>query len=112
MGRCAHSRILVPEHLFLFFGCVKIRVRKGDVVVSVHVDVGKHQPVRVDVIVQSHGKQMIGWEEIAEADVSSLSTVQYWFNAAHAQTAARKGLKILMSPATQAYLDMIQNHRI
>jgi len=65
--------------------------------------------VRIDEIVQSHGKQMIGWDEIAEADVTSPSTVQYWLHAAHAQTAARKGLKIIMSPATRAYLDMKYN---
>ena len=65
--------------------------------------------LRVDGIVQSHGKQMIGWEEIAEADVSSPSMAQHWADEAQARIAAQKGMKIIMSPATRAYLDMKYN---
>lgn len=61
---------------------------------------------RVQKIVQSHGKQMIGWEEIAQTDLLMTSVAQHWYRSAHARTAARKDVKIIMSPATKAYLDM------
>lgn len=57
-------------------------------------------------IVASHGKQMIGWEEIAQSKLRPNTIVQYWSNAKHAQEAARKGARIIMSPATKVYLDM------
>ena len=33
---------------------------------------------RVQAIVQAHGKQMIGWEEIAQARLLPTSVVQHW----------------------------------
>jgi hexosaminidase len=53
-----------------------------------------------------YGKKMIGWEEIAQANVDSSTIVQYWSNAQHAIDAVKKGAKIMMSPATKVYLDM------
>ena len=55
---------------------------------------------------KKYGKKMIGWEEIAQANVDSSTIVQYWSNAAHAIDAVKKGAKIIMSPATKVYLDM------
>jgi len=61
---------------------------------------------RVEKIVQKHGKKMIGWDEIAQADINSNSITQFWSKDANAIKAAEKGSKILMSPAKKAYLDM------
>ncbi|MGD8778152.1 MAG: beta-N-acetylhexosaminidase [Ignavibacteria bacterium] len=61
---------------------------------------------RVEKIVHSHGKKMIGWEEISTADVSSSAVAQFWDSHEHAFTAAKKGMKIIMSPSTRIYLDM------
>ena len=61
---------------------------------------------RLQKIVNSHGKQMMGWEEIAQADIAANSIVQHWVNAEHAREAAQKGNKIIMSPASKTYLDM------
>jgi len=60
---------------------------------------------RVQTIVQAQGKQMIGWEEIAQAEVLSTSIAQHWYSDL-AQTAVKKGMKVIMSPAPKAYLDM------
>lgn len=60
---------------------------------------------RVQTIVQTQGKQMIGWEEIAQAEVLSTSIAQHWYSNL-AQTAVKKGLKVIMSPAPKAYMDM------
>lgn len=57
-------------------------------------------------IVKANGKKMIGWEEIAQADVDSTVIVQYWSNPEHAKMAAEKGAKLIFSPAQKVYLDM------
>ena len=61
---------------------------------------------RVQKIVQKHGKQMIGWDEIVTADVDSTAIAQYWSSGKNAQTAVEKNLKMILSPAKRAYLDM------
>lgn len=61
---------------------------------------------KVEKIVQKHNKRMIGWDEIATADVDSTSISQFWASKENAQAAVKKGMKIIMSPAKKAYLDM------
>jgi len=63
---------------------------------------------QVQTIVQSYGKQMIGWEEIAQINgLSASSVAQHWNTTnSFAPTAVQKGAKVLMSPANKAYLDM------
>ncbi|NHF61262.1 family 20 glycosylhydrolase [Flavobacteriaceae bacterium TP-CH-4] len=61
---------------------------------------------RVEKIVQKHGKRMIGWDEVATADIDSTSIAQFWASTENAQLAVEKGMKIIMSPAKKAYLDM------
>ena len=61
---------------------------------------------KVEKIVQKHGKRMIGWDEVATADIDSTSISQFWSSKENAQAAVNKGLKIIMSPAKKAYLDM------
>jgi hexosaminidase len=57
-------------------------------------------------IVEAHGKRMMGWEEIAQGKLSRSTVVQHWKHGKFARQAADKKLKIVMSPATRAYLDM------
>lgn len=61
---------------------------------------------KVEKIVQKHDKIMIGWDEIATADVDSTSISQFWASADNARMAVDKNMKIIMSPANKAYLDM------
>ena len=62
---------------------------------------------RVQTIVQSHGKTMMGWADIAKGDIESETVTQFWKKeAADAKLAVGKNAKILMSPAYRAYLDM------
>jgi hexosaminidase len=59
---------------------------------------------RVQTIVQKHGKQMIGWDEIAVASLLPTSIVQHW------RPDAKEGMsgapRLIMSPANRVYLDM------
>jgi hexosaminidase len=57
-------------------------------------------------IVKSHGKKMVGWEEIGQANIDSNSIAQYWSSQKHAKTAVDKGAKIILSPSKKVYLDM------
>ncbi|PWD99311.1 beta-N-acetylhexosaminidase [Marinilabilia rubra] len=57
-------------------------------------------------IVKSYGKTMIGWDEVAHAEINSEDVVQYWSKEENASLGVEKGAKVLISPAKHAYLDM------
>lgn len=57
-------------------------------------------------IVKANGKKMIGWEEIAQADINEDVVTQHWNATKYAIAANEKGSKLIMSPAKKAYLDM------
>jgi hexosaminidase len=66
---------------------------------------------RAERIVNSHGKAMVGWEEIVRAGISSSAIAQHWSPATRAGTelaraAVARHVKLVMSPARNAYLDM------
>ncbi|WP_394970728.1 family 20 glycosylhydrolase [uncultured Croceitalea sp.] len=61
---------------------------------------------RVEKIVNKYDKQMIGWDEIAQAQIDSNSITQFWNSKENATLAVKKGMKVLLSPAKKAYLDM------
>jgi hexosaminidase len=57
-------------------------------------------------IVEAEGKIMVGWEEIAQADINEGVIAQHWHSAEYAKAAVAKGAKVLLSPSTKVYLDM------
>jgi hexosaminidase len=59
---------------------------------------------RVQTIVQKHGKDMIGWDEVANSALLPTSIVQHWRPKA-GETLAKAG-RLIVSPANRAYLDM------
>ncbi len=61
---------------------------------------------RVEKIVHSHGKRMIGWGEIAPANLSPTTIVQHWKPNSNPRVAVARGSKVIMSPANRIYLDM------
>jgi hexosaminidase len=65
---------------------------------------------RAQRILRKHGKQMIGWEEVARATLAPNTVVQHWniepAKAALSAQAVKQGAKVIMSPAAKAYLDM------
>ncbi len=61
---------------------------------------------RVSKIVAAHDLTMVGWEEIATADPSGPTVAQHWWTPADARAAVAKGMKLVMSPADKAYIDM------
>ncbi len=65
---------------------------------------------RVQDIVGSYGKRMLGWEEVARAKLAASTVVQHWnvdpAKSALSARAVAQGAKVVMSPADRAYLDM------
>ena len=61
---------------------------------------------RVQTIVQSNGKQMIGWDEISPVQLLPTSVVQHWRVKTTPAEAVVKGARVIMSIANKAYLDM------
>ena len=61
---------------------------------------------RVQQIVRQHGKQMIGWDEIAPAALDPTTLVQHWRPEGSPAAAVARGAKVIMSLANKAYLDM------
>src|SRR5690606_18923241 len=57
-------------------------------------------------IVESHGKKMVGWEEIAQGDIDDNVMLQYWHAEKYAKMAVDKGAKLILSPSKKVYLDM------
>jgi hexosaminidase len=64
---------------------------------------------KVQSIVSSKGKQMIGWEDVALANIQKNSLAQHWHDGNKATAAVSSGAKIIMSPANRTYLDMKYN---
>lgn len=61
---------------------------------------------RVGEIIRTHQKTPIGWDEVAQTDLGPGSVAQFWSSEKNALAAADKKMKVLMSPAKKAYLDM------
>ena len=61
---------------------------------------------RVQQIVQKHSKQMIGWDEVAPANLLPTSIVQHWRPKTTPKDAVAKGAKVIMSVANKTYVDM------
>ncbi|HEY0872158.1 MAG TPA: beta-N-acetylhexosaminidase [Vicinamibacterales bacterium] len=61
---------------------------------------------RVQGIVTSHGKEMIGWDDIAPANLQPTTIVQHWRPKASLAAAVAQGAKVIMSVADRAYIDM------
>lgn len=61
---------------------------------------------RVQGIVSKYDKQLVGWDEVVLGELDDNAIAQYWSSAKNANTAAEKNLKVIMSPAKYAYLDM------
>ncbi len=61
---------------------------------------------RVQDIVLKHGKKVIGWDEIANAQLAENAAVQFWADVENTKMGLQQNAKVLMSPAKKSYLDM------
>jgi hexosaminidase len=65
---------------------------------------------KVQPFVQTANKRLVGWDALGALDnLSATSIVQYWTSADNAHAAIAQQAKVLMSPASKAYMDMKYN---
>lgn len=67
---------------------------------------------RVEKIVESKGKKLIGWDEILEGGLAPNAAVMSWRGMEGGTKAAKMGHEVVMSPTTFAYLDYMQGDPI
>ena len=77
----------------------------GDEVEKLTHDQYRRFVERVEGIITANGKQMIGWGEIAPANLKPTTIVQHWRRDSAAIHVARGG-KVILSPSPRTYLDM------
>jgi hexosaminidase len=63
---------------------------------------------RLEKILDSKGKKLIGWDEILEGGLAPNAAVMSWRGMEGGITAARAGHLVVMSPTTYAYIDYYQ----
>jgi hexosaminidase len=67
---------------------------------------------RVEKIVESKGKKLIGWDEILEGGLTPNAVVMSWRGMKGGIEAAKLGHEVVMSPTTFVYLDYMQGDRV
>lgn len=63
---------------------------------------------RVETIVNSKGKKLIGWDEILEGGLAPSAAVMSWHGMQGGITAAKMGHPVVMTPYDFVYLDFVQ----
>lgn len=63
---------------------------------------------RLEKILESKGKKLLGWDEILDGGISPNATVMSWRGIQGGIEAAELGHQVVMSPTTYAYLDYNQ----
>jgi len=63
---------------------------------------------RLEKIVQSKGKKMMGWDEIMEGGITPTTALMSWRGTKYGIEASQSGHYVVMSPTTYAYIDYMQ----
>lgn len=63
---------------------------------------------RIQQWLQARGREIIGWDELLEGELSSEVTLMVWRDPAHAYEAIRRGCRVILSPKQYCYLDYSQ----
>jgi len=82
----------------------KNNIKNGDELQSYFVK-------RVEKIISSKGKKMIGWDEILKGGLADGAAVMSWRGMKGGTEAAKMGHEVVMSPTTYAYLDYTQGDK-
>ena len=67
---------------------------------------------RVEKIINSKGKKMIGWDEILDGGLAPNAAVMSWRGMKGGIAAAKMGHEVVMSPTTYTYIDYMQGDGI
>jgi hexosaminidase len=64
---------------------------------------------RIDEMVRRHGRRLVAWDEVVEADAPDDTLVMAWRSTAYGVAAVRAGYDVVMSPSEYVYLDHRQS---
>ena len=64
---------------------------------------------RIEVFLNNHGRQLLGWDEIIEGGLAPNATVMSWRGEEGGVKAVRAGQKTIMTPGAYCYLDTYQD---
>lgn len=67
---------------------------------------------KVEKIIQSKGKKMMGWDEILEGGISPSTTLMSWRDPEYGIKASNSGHYVVMSPKQYVYLDYMQGDAV
>lgn len=63
---------------------------------------------RVEQIILSKGKKMVGWDEILEGGITPTTALMSWRGIQHGIEASKSGHYVVMSPNNYVYIDLMQ----
>lgn len=66
---------------------------------------------RVEQIILSKGKKMMGWDEILEGGITPTTALMSWRGIKHGIEASKSGHYVVMSPNDYVYIDFMQGDR-
>ena len=63
---------------------------------------------RLEKIIQTKGKKMMGWDEILEGGITPTTTLMSWRGTKYGIEASQSGHYVVMSPNSNVYIDLMQ----
>ncbi|MDP4183798.1 MAG: family 20 glycosylhydrolase [Bacteroidota bacterium] len=88
--------------------CPKCQKRMKDEGLKNEEELQSYFITRLEKIVESKGKELIGWDEILEGGLAPGALVMSWRGVDGGIAAAKKGHYVVMSPTQYCYLDYMQ----
>ena len=86
-----------------------IQARMRDLGVADEIALQSYFTHRIEAFLSSHGRKLIGWDEILEGGLPRSATVMSWRGTEGAIEASKAGHDVVMSPAPSLYLDYLQS---
>lgn len=91
-----------------WLNCPKCKKRMKDEHLSNFDELQSYFAKRMEKILSSKGRTMIGWDEILEGGLAASATVMSWRGTIGGTEAASAGHDVVMSPVTHCYFDYYQ----
>ena len=88
--------------------CPKCQKRMADEGLKNEDELQSYFIKRIEKILNSNGKKLVGWDEILEGGLAPEATVMSWRGVKGGITAAKEGHDVIMSPGDKLYLNQLQ----
>lgn len=88
--------------------CAKCQKRMKDEKLQTVEELQSYFIRRMETLVKSKGKKLMGWDEILEGGLAPEANVMSWRGMDGGITAAKMGHKVVMTPSAKCYLDLYQ----